>query len=250
MTNDIAKRDDSLPSATTDAAAIMQIIERVAMNPAADMDKLERLLLMQERIRDWNAEQAFNASMNAAQEAMRPIAADANNPQTKSKYASYAALDRAVRPLYTKEGFSLSFDTADGAPPDHVRVVCRIGHEAGHKETRHLDMPADGKGAKGGDVMTKTHAIGAAITYGKRYLLGMIFNIAVGEDDDGNSNGGRGQSAAVEAAITAINLCNGAAELALWKKNNADGLNALPSDEADAIVRHYNMRVKKAKEQG
>ncbi len=39
--------------------------------------------------------------------------------------------------------------------------------------------------AKGGDVMTKTPATGSAVTYGRRYLLTMIFNIAVG-DDDGN----------------------------------------------------------------
>jgi hypothetical protein len=49
-------------------------------------------------------------------------------------------------------------------------------------------MPADGKGAKGGDVMTKTHATGAAMSYGMRYLLKMIFNVAIGEDDkDGNA---------------------------------------------------------------
>jgi len=48
-------------------------------------------------------------------------------------------------------------------------------------------MPADGKGAKGGDVMTKTHAAGSAMSYGMRYLLKMIFNVAIGEnDDDGN----------------------------------------------------------------
>ena len=50
-------------------------------------------------------------------------------------------------------------------------------------------MPADGKGAKGGDVMTKTHATGSAMTYGQRYLVKMIFNIAVGADDDGRAAG-------------------------------------------------------------
>src|SRR5690606_15862485 len=51
-------------------------------------------------------------------------------------------------------------------------------------------MPADGKGAKGGDVMTKTHAAGSAMSYGQRYLLKLIFNVAIGEnDDDGNSAG-------------------------------------------------------------
>ena len=50
---------------------------------------------------------------------MRAIAADANNPQTRSRYASYFALDNAVRPIYTKHGFSLTFDTGDGAPDQH-----------------------------------------------------------------------------------------------------------------------------------
>ena len=52
-------------------------------------------------------------------------------------------------------------------------------------------MPADGKGAKGGDVMTKTHAHVSATSYGKRVLLGMIFNIATGNDDDGNAAAAR-----------------------------------------------------------
>jgi hypothetical protein len=51
-------------------------------------------------------------------------------------------------------------------------------------------MPADGKGAKGGDVMTKTHAAGSAKSYGKRYILKDVFNVAIGEEDnDGNGAG-------------------------------------------------------------
>src|SRR4029079_17827861 len=71
--------------------------------------------------------------------------------------------------------------------PQWVRVLCYVTHNAGHSRTYHVDMPADGKGAKGGDVMTLTHASGAALSYGMRYLLKMVWNIAVGEDDrDGN----------------------------------------------------------------
>ena len=74
--------------------------------------------------------------------------------------------------------------------PDHVRVVCYVGHVGGHSRAYHVDMPADGKGAKGGDVMTKTHAVGAGMSYGMRYLLKMIFNIAIGEDDDDGNGAG------------------------------------------------------------
>lgn len=69
-----------------------------------------------------------------------------------------------------------------------MRVLCYVSHTAGHTRTYQCDMPADGKGAKGNDVMTKTHAAGSAASYGMRYLLKMIFNIAIGEDeDDGNA---------------------------------------------------------------
>lgn len=173
-----------------EAASLMEVISRAASDPNTDVDKLERLMGLYERIQGRSAEQAFNEAMNEAQTAMRPIAADASNPQTKSKYASYLALDSAVRPIYSSQGFSLSFDTGDNAPEGHVRVLCIVAHRAGHSRTYHIDMPADGKGAKGGDVMTKTHATGSGVTYGQRYLLKMIFNIAVGGDDDGNRAGG------------------------------------------------------------
>jgi len=163
------------------------MFERMVRDPSVDVDKLDKLMQLQERMLARTAQEQFNIAMSAAQTDMRPVAADADNPQTRSRYASYAALDRALRPLYTKHGFGLSFDTGDGAADQCVRVLCYVTHIAGHARTYHVDMPADGKGAKGGDVMTKTHATGAAMSYGMRYLLKMIFNVAVGEDDtDGN----------------------------------------------------------------
>lgn len=169
------------------AVSIIQVIERAVMNPDIDVEKMERLLAMQERVLDRESMQRFNEGMNDAQKELRPVAADASNPQTKSKYASYHALDGALRPIYSRNGFSLSFGTADGAPESYVRVVCDVMHIGGYTKRYHVDMPADGKGAKGGDVMTKTHAFGAATSYGRRYLVSMIFNISVGEDNDGNN---------------------------------------------------------------
>ena len=170
----------------SETASILSMIERVARDPSIDMDKLIRLLELRDRTEARARSDAFDEAMTACQGEMRPIAADSNNPQTKSRYASYFALDRALRPIYTKHGFSLSFNTAGGAPEGCVRIVCRASR-GGHSRDYSIDMPADGKGAKGGDVMTKTHATGAAVSYGSRYLLKMIFNVAVGEsDDDGN----------------------------------------------------------------
>lgn len=183
----LTKAEPQELAAPNDTAAIISVIEAAARNPDVDVDKLDRLLAMQERIMDRQADQAFSAAMNAAQAELRPVATDAANPQTRSRYASYPALDNACRPIYSRHGFSLSFNTADGAPVDHLRLACKVRHSGGHTEAYQVDMPSDGKGAKGGDVMTKTHATGAAMSYGQRYLLKLIFNIAVGEDRDGNS---------------------------------------------------------------
>lgn len=167
-------------------AALLQVIARAAADTQVDIDKMERLLAMQERVMERNAEAAFNEAMRAAQGDMRQVATDANNPQTRSRYATYAAIDAALRPVYTQHGFSISFGTGD-APEGYVRVLAYVSHVGGHTRQYKADMPADGKGAKGGDVMTKTHAFGAGTSYGMRYLLKMIFNVAIGEYDlDGN----------------------------------------------------------------
>lgn len=176
-------------AAISEGAALVQMIERAARDESVNVDKMRELLAIRREIAAEQALHAFNAAMTAAQTEMRPVAADASNPQTKSKYASYLALDRALRPIYTKHGFALSFNTAESAADGYVRVVCDVSHNAGHTKRYQIDMPADGKGAKGGDVMTKTHATGSAATYGTRYLLKMIFNIVVGDDDDGNAAG-------------------------------------------------------------
>ena len=134
-------------------------------------------------------EEAFNAAMNKAQGEMGRVSVDAANQQTRSTYATYGQLDKAVRPIYTRHGFSISFNEGDGAPEGHARILAYVSHSAGHTRTYKADIPNDGKGAKGGDVMTKTHATGSAHSYGRRYLLKDIFNIAIGEEDnDGNGN--------------------------------------------------------------
>jgi hypothetical protein len=161
----------------------------VALQNNAAIDVIERLAALQEKALARDAEICFNEAMNRVQSEIKRIAPDLDNPQTRSRYASYAAIDRKIRPLYSAEGLSLSFDTADCPLAEHVRVLCYVALR-GHTRKYQVDMPADGKGAKGGDVMTKTHATGAAMQYGMRYLVKGIFNIAIGDEDtDGNTNG-------------------------------------------------------------
>ena len=189
MSNDVAQKD--LTVMPMEGATLLSVISRAAADPSTDVEKMERLMQMYERIEDKRAETAFNEALNDAQSKIGRIAGDKYNKQTSSSYATYAKLDTRIRPVYIECGFSLSFDTEKSESPDCIRVGCYVSHKAGHTRAYHVDMPADGKGAKGGDVMTKTHAAGSAMSYGMRYLLKMIFNVAVGEhDDDGNMASG------------------------------------------------------------
>lgn len=171
---------------------LLSVILKVSENPNADIVKMQQLLDLYERMESKRAESAFNAAMAATQAEIGRVATDRHNNQTRSNYATYAAIDRAIRPIYTANGFALSFNTAEGAATDYVRLTCTASHRDGYSREYRIDMPADGKGAKGGDVMTKTHATGSATEYGRRYLVKMIFNVAIGEDpldDDGNGAG-------------------------------------------------------------
>lgn len=190
MSNAIVERQESAVAVQAESATILQVIQRAAADPRCDIEKMERLMAMKERMDAKQAEADFNAALSRVQARMGRVQADAENKQTRSNYATYGQLDKAVRPIYTAEGLSLSFGT-EAAPEGFVGMVCYVSHSAGHTREYRAVVPSDGKGAKGGDVMTKTHAFGSGTSYGMRYLLKMIFNIAIGEeDDDGNAASG------------------------------------------------------------
>jgi hypothetical protein len=117
----------------TEAGALVHMIERAAKDPGVDLARLERLMEMRKE----EAESDFNQAMATVQGKMRAVAADANNPQTRSKYASYFLLDKAIRPIYAAEGIALSFNTEDSPKEDHVRVVCYVTRGA-HTRPYHV----------------------------------------------------------------------------------------------------------------
>lgn len=181
--NDLAERQQAQAPAVTgnsETAQVLAVIERVASNPDADIDKLERLLDMQERILNRNAEQSFNASM-AAMQADLPVieknGAIKVKDEVRSKYARYEDIMRTVKPILQMHGFAVSFrtSTGDGA----VKVTGVLMHRDGHREETDMALPLDNSGSK-----NTVQAIGSSTSYGKRYVLCSLLNIATGDEDD------------------------------------------------------------------
>ena len=167
----------------------LSILEMAVRNESS-IDTIERLVKLQGQMLEREAKNAYLGAMQRAQQKMEPVRRNAKNNQTHSRYATYEALNSAIRPHYTAEGLSISYNTAESHLPEHIKILANVSHVAGHTESFQIDMPVDGKGAKGGDVMTKTHAMVSGVSYGRRTLLKAIFDIAE-YDDDGNAAGGK-----------------------------------------------------------
>lgn len=159
----------------------------LALKSKAGIDVVERLKTMLNEERDYQSRVSFDEALNRCQSRLARVAADADNPQTHSKYATYAKLDKAARPVYTSEGFSVSFGEKDCPYPGKTRFVAYLSRSGVTREYL-KDLTPSTKGPQGKEVMTPIHADGSAGSYAKRYLLKDIFNIAIGEEDnDGNS---------------------------------------------------------------
>lgn len=191
-----------LPAETSSTGdAMLDMIQRLATDPSADVDKLERLIALHERTTDKrrqvDREEAFNAAMVAAQAEMGPVVRDRHNDQTRSRYATLDAIARAIAPIYTSHGFAPTFGEADSPIEGHLRITCTLMHSSGGFRDYHTDLPMDQAGIAGKVNKTALHARGSTKSYGRRYLLLDIFNVATA-DDDGNA-GGAGQIETINA---------------------------------------------------
>lgn len=184
---------EQLPAGVSQSAALIEGVMRAAENPNVDPDKLERLYAIAKDARDYQARQEYGEAMAAVQSELPKIVRDRTNNQTNSSYATLDNIIRQISPVYTKHGFSLTFGTEDSPVENCVRIVCKVMHRGGHSEEVRYDQPIDDAGIRGEKNKTPTHARGSAITYGRRYLTLMVFNINTGFDDDGNAaqNGGK-----------------------------------------------------------
>lgn len=161
---------------------------QLAIEGKADLKKLEKLLELQTRYEANEARKVFASDFAEVQANIDSVLKTKNNPQTHSKYAGLDNVIETAKPVYTQYGFSIIFYEGETGVAENIRVCADVLHKAGHKETYHFDVPLDGVGIKGNANMTKIHGKASSVSYGRRYLLCMIWNIPT-QDDDGNSSG-------------------------------------------------------------
>jgi hypothetical protein len=161
-------------SAVNVGALLAQAVDR-----GLDVDALEKLVALQERVMDRQAAMDFNAALAAFQAACPVISTNAEGHQ-RNRYATLDHIVEAVKPLMAAHGLSHSFDTMTNA--EGLHVTCWIRHAGGHRESTQFDTPV-GAASRG---MNDQQAHGSALSYGKRYALCAALGLTTGDrDDDG-----------------------------------------------------------------
>lgn len=158
---------------------IAEAVLFAARDPSIPVDKMRVIIETQQRIE-------FDDALVKTQKEIPLILKDATNPQTTSTYAKLETISRQVDPIIHENGFSLSYRMGESPVAGHYRIICKLSRN-GHERDNPIDLPADDVGIKGNKNKTPTHAAASSITYARRLLKCMIFDIRIaGEDDDGN----------------------------------------------------------------
>lgn len=173
----------------TDAAKILEVITKAAKDPTVDVDKLDRLMGMYERIKATTAKEAFAAAL-AELQPLLPVITERGRIEVTDKndrskviqstgYARWEDINQAIRQPLADHGFALSFRTGL-ADDGKITVTGILSHREGHAEETTITLPHDSTGSK-----NAVQAVGSSTSYGKRYTACALLNITSrGEDDD------------------------------------------------------------------
>jgi ERF superfamily len=184
------------PAPRTDSSAmVLALIEQLALDPSAGVEKLERMIAMYERLSAREAELAYNAAKGRILKKLaaikivknRPALYEIDNrtPQQSThrafKYAPLEEIDKHLRPLLAAEEMDLSYSD-EPCEGGGILIRGRLKHlPSGHYEDSFMPAPLDTTGGK-----SEVQAVGSTNSFLRRYVLCNLVNIVVvGDDDDG-----------------------------------------------------------------
>lgn len=212
---------------------------QLAVQQGADLQKLEKLMELQERWEANQARKAFDAAISAAKAEIKPIVkkrevdfpAKNGGTRTNYKYEDLAAIADAIDPILAKHG--LSYRHRSKQDGKVLTVTCVLSHRDGHFEETSLFAGNDESGNK-----NAIQSIGSAATYLQRYTLKLALGLAATKDDDGRIAGAEeetylsnDQLNELERLLT-LTKSNRAAFLKMCKVDSLEDLPARKFDEA------------------
>lgn len=170
-----------------ESKSIIEIAKECAMNPLVDAGKMREVIAMAREEQNRIDDRVFQLAKMEVQNQIPPITRDSLNKHTNSKWARLEKISAIADPVIRRHGFSLSYGSADCPLANHYRITCDVTHTpTGYTKHYWIDVGMDAEGAKGGGTKSLAQGSGSSVTYARRFLKVMIFDInIVGEDFDG-----------------------------------------------------------------
>jgi len=237
--------EENTAVATINQDGFAAMMERLATNKDVDVEKLERMMAMNERILDRNAAQAFAADFVRMKSHLPKVLRTKDNTQTQSKYAPLEDINTQIDPVLEEYGFGTSTKVVSQSETS-VTVEATVWHREGHKESTQITMPLDNVGAKGTVNKTNVHATASSVTYAKRVALCALLNISTGDDKDGNKVSGTVDTEQAAAVDTLINA-TGANRERFLKHFGIKDVRELRINDYPQAIGMLNEKAKKAK---
>lgn len=241
---ELAKIEQAPAPVMSETTALISMIERAASNPAVDIDKMERLLEMQERVIARRSKAEFDAALAILQPTLPQVDRKGNivirekgseKVIQSTPYALWEDINTAIGPKLAEHGFALSFRTGT-TTEGKITVTAVLSHTGGHREETTITLMHDSSGSK-----NSVQAVGSSISYGKRYTAGLLLNItsrAPGDaDDDGTKAGASAVSDEQVASLQSLIVEVGADIPRFLKFFNIARLDDLPADKFEVAVR-------------
>ena len=162
--------------------SFLEVIKDAALDPKVDVSKMQALLDMQLQIERRQSELAFNNALADAKDQIPVVVKDKKGDRGIT-YASLEKVSRSLDPVLKDHGFTITYGMADNPDPEKFRITATLRHRGGHSAEFFADIPFSITGPKGAPIMSKTQGAGAAISFGRRYLKLMMFDITIANED-------------------------------------------------------------------
>lgn len=242
-----ARQQTQIAQAPTPAHMLATAVEQ-----GADLDKLEKLMALQERWEANEARKAFDAAMSAFK-ADPPELIKNRHVKFKTRDGDVTEYDHATLDHITSEigkkmaphglGFRWDVEQMEGG---RIRVTCIVTHAQGHSIRVPLEGSPDQSGKKNAIQQT-----GSTITYLQRYtLLSAVGLAAKGQDDDGRSAGPQIETITAEQVADLESLISevGANKANYLKALKVERLEDLPAGKYRGALQRLEQKRKEQKE--
>lgn len=165
----------------------MQMLN-LAVQQGADLDKMQKLMDLQERWEANEARKAFVVALNAfkadAPRIVKTKEVSFGAGKTAYKHALAGVASEVIGEALAKVGISHRWDVLQ-AEGGKIKVTCILTHALGHSERVAMEATADTSGSK-----NSIQAIGSTVSYLQRYTLFAATGLVPKDADDDGAGGG------------------------------------------------------------